>query len=256
MMIETHAHIYAEEFKDDIVEVIERSKDVGIGSIYMPNIDHTSIDAMLELELNEPDYCIPMMGLHPCSVKKDFQKELYIVEEWLAKRKFVAVGEIGTDLHWDKSFEAEQVEAFKIQCNWAKEYSIPVIIHCRESLDMTIDLVEGMNDEDFKGVFHCFNGNVDQAKRIRDMGFYIGLGGVSTFKNAGMDQVIPFIEMDNVVLETDSPYLAPTPNRGKRNEPSYLKLIAQRVADLREISVEMVQEMTTINAQKLFKTNE
>jgi TatD DNase family protein len=255
-MIETHAHIYAEEFKADIGEVIERSREVGVGSIYMPNIDHTSIDAMLELELKEPDYCIPMMGLHPCSVKKDFQKELYIVEEWLAKRKFVAVGEIGTDLYWDKTFEAEQVEVFKIQCNWAKEYNIPIIIHCRESLDMTIDLVEGMNDEDFKGVFHCFNGNADQAKRIRDMGFYIGLGGVSTFKNAGMDQVIPFLEMDNVVLETDSPYLAPSPNRGKRNEPSYLKLIAQRVADLREIDVEVVQEMTTINAQKLFRTNE
>jgi len=255
-MIETHAHIYAEEFKDDIGEVIERSKHAGVESIYMPNIDHTSIDAMLELELGQPDYCIPMMGLHPCSVKKDFEKELYIVEEWLAKRKFVAVGEIGTDLYWDKTFKAEQIEAFKIQCNWAKQYNIPIIIHCRESLDMTIDLVEGMDENDFKGVFHCFNGTIDQAKRIHDLGFYIGLGGVSTFKNAGMDQVIPHIEMDNVVLETDSPYLAPVPNRGKRNEPSFLELIARKVADLRETSIEVVQDLTTVNAKKLFKTNE
>jgi len=255
-MIETHAHIYSEEFKPDIGEVINRSKEVGIEAIYMPNIDHSSIDVMLELEQKYPDYCIPMMGLHPCSVKKDFEKELYIVEEWLGNRSFVAVGEIGTDLHWDKSFKAEQIEAFKIQSDWAKKYDIPIIIHCRESLDMTISLVEEMKEEGFTGVFHCFNGNVDQAKRIRELGFYIGLGGVSTFKNAGMDKVIPYIEMDNVVLETDSPYLAPAPNRGKRNEPSFLKLIAQKVADLRETSFENIKDITTKNAQKLFNADE
>ena len=255
-MIETHAHIYLEEFKTDIGEVIERGQEVGIASIYMPNIDHASIDDMLELEQRFPEYCIPMMGLHPCSVKKDFEKELYLVEEWLAKRNFVAVGEIGTDLYWDKNFEAEQIEAFKIQSKWAIHYNIPIIIHCRESLDLTIKLVKEIKEDGFTGVFHCFNGNVDQAKKIYDLGFYIGLGGVSTFKNAGMDKVIPFIDMDNVVLETDSPYLAPTPNRGKRNEPSFLKLIAQRIADLRETSLENIQDITTVNAQKLFKVDE
>ncbi len=255
-MIETHAHIYLEEFKGDIGEVLERSQDVGVSSIYMPNIDHTSIDGMLELELQYPDLCIPAMGLHPCYVNKDFEKELYLVEEWLTKRNFVAIGEIGTDLYWDKTFQDQQIEAFKIQSEWAVRYQIPIIIHCRESLDLTIDLVEGMNSPEYTGVFHCFNGTVEQAKRIRDLGFFIGLGGVTTFKNAGMDQVIPHIEMDNVVLETDSPYLAPVPNRGKRNEPSYLKLVAQRIADLRQSDLENIQDITTHNAQRLFKINE
>ena len=251
-MIETHAHIYLKEFRDDINEVLDRSRENGISSIYMPNIDHTSIDDMLELADANPDYCIPMMGLHPCSVKGDFEKELYLVEEWLAKRAFVAVGEIGTDLYWDKSFREQQIEAFKIQAQWAKDYKIPIIIHCRESLDLTIDLVEELNEDDFSGVFHCFNGTVDQAERIRELGFFVGLGGVSTFKNGGMDKVIPNLDMNHVVLETDSPYLAPVPNRGKRNEPSYLKLIAQRIADLKEQPLEEIDNITSANANRLF----
>ncbi|OEK01760.1 hydrolase TatD [Roseivirga sp. 4D4] len=252
-MIDTHAHIYADQFKEDIDHIIERSKEVGLERIYMPNIDHTSIDDMLELELKHPDFCIATMGLHPCSVKSDFEKELYIVEEWLSKREFVAIGEMGTDLYWDKTFVDQQVEAFKIQVAWAKEYQKPIIIHCRESLDMTIDLVEQLKDDDLTGVFHCFNGSVEQAERIAALGFYIGLGGVSTFKNGGMDQVIPELDMSNVVLETDSPYLAPVPHRGKRNEPAYVQLVAQKVADYRETSLEEISSITTANANKLFQ---
>ncbi len=255
-MIETHAHIYLDDFKTDISEILERSQEVGVRKIYMPNIDHTSIDGMLELEMKNPDYCMATMGLHPCYVKKDFEKELYMVEEWLSKRTFPAIGEIGTDLYWDKSYKEEQIEAFRIQCSWAKEHSLPIIIHCRESLDLTIDLVEEMKEDHFTGVFHCFNGTVQQAERIRKLGFFIGLGGVTTFKNAGMDKVVPLIEMDNVVLETDSPYLAPVPYRGKRNEPSYLKLIAQRIADLRQTNIRTIEDITDQNANRLFKVDE
>ncbi len=254
-MIDTHAHIYADQFTEDIEAVIERSIEAGIERIYMPNIDHTSIDAMLDLELKHPGFCIATMGLHPCSVKADFEKELYIIEEWLGKREFVAIGEMGTDLYWDKTFLDQQVEAFKIQVAWAKQYKKPIIIHCRESLDMTIDLVEQLKDDNLTGVFHCFNGSVDQASRIAKLGFHIGLGGVSTFKNAGMSEVIPHLDMSHVVLETDSPYLAPVPFRGKRNEPSYVKLITQKVADDRATLLEEVISITTDNANKLFQFN-
>lgn len=255
-MIETHAHIYADQFKEDIEEVLERGQEVGLTKIYMPNIDHTSIDGMMELESMHPDLCIATMGLHPCSVQKDFQKELYIVEEWLSKREFAAIGEMGTDLYWDKSFIDQQIEAFNIQVNWAKQYQKPIIVHCRESLDMTIDLVEKAKAEELTGVFHCFNGSVEQANRIKELGFCIGLGGVSTFKNSGMSEVIPQLSLDNVVLETDSPYLSPVPYRGKRNEPSYLKLIAQFIADLRQMSLQDFINITTHNANTLFKVEE
>lgn len=255
-MIETHAHIYAEQFKDDIAEVLERSQETGIQKIVMPNIDHTSIDGMMELEEKNPGFCLATMGLHPCSVDKGFEKELYIIEEWLNKRDFVAIGEMGTDLYWDKTFIDQQVEAFKIQVEWAKKFKKPIIIHCRESLDMTIDLVESLKADELTGVFHCFNGTVEQAERIAGMDFYLGLGGVTTFKNSGMDQVVPKLDLDRIVLETDSPYLAPVPNRGKRNEPSYLELVAQKIADYKEMSLDDLKSKTTENANKLFKLDD
>lgn len=250
--IDTHAHVYSEEFKADREDMLQRSKAAGIGKIYMPNVDHTSIDGMMEVELKDPQQYIPMMGLHPCSVKKDFEKELYLVEEWLAKRKFVAVGEIGTDLYWDKTFWPQQQEAFKIQVAWAKKYQLPIVIHCRESMNETIALLEPMLDGKLTGVFHCFTGSVEQAKKITSMGFYLGLGGVVTFKNGGLDKVIPEISLDQVVLETDSPYLAPVPHRGKRNEPSLIPVIAQRIADLKAMPLAELQTITTRNAGKLF----
>jgi TatD DNase family protein len=194
-----------------------------------------------------------MMGLHPCSVKKDFERELYIVEEWLSKRKFSAVGEIGTDLYWDKTFWEQQKEAFVIQMNWAKKYKLPVVIHCRESMDETIELVEQLQDGALTGIFHCYSGTVEQAERIVKLNFMLGIGGVSTFKKAGMDKVIPELPLDNLVLETDSPYLAPVPHRGKRNEPSYIPLIADKIAEYKRMKIEEVQTATTRNALALFK---
>ena len=185
-MVDTHAHIYLEAFDKDFNEMIDRAQNAGVFKVYMPNIDHTTIEAMLEVEDRNP-MCIAMMGLHPCSVGKKFEKELYLVEEWLSKRPFTAVGEIGTDLYWDRTFWEQQQEAFKIQVEWAKKYNIPVVIHCRDSIDETIEMVEQLNDENLTGVFHCFTGNQEQAKRIVALGFYLGIGGVSTFKTGGLD---------------------------------------------------------------------
>jgi TatD DNase family protein len=253
-MIDTHAHLYLEEFSKDRPEVIAKAQEIGVEKIYLPNIDSRSIDAMLELEFRYPDFCIATMGLHPCSVKKDFEKELYIVEEWLGKRKFAAIGEMGTDLYWDKSFWQEQQEAFKIQAEWAKKYDLPLIIHCRNSIDETIALLENLqeNEKPLKCIFHCFTGNLEQAQKIIAMGFFLGIGGVVTFKNGGLDKVLPHIDLEHLVLETDSPYLAPVPHRGKRNESSYILLIAQKIAEIKSVSLEEVKSKTTQNAQKIF----
>ncbi len=250
--IDTHAHIYDSQFKDDIAEVLEKSQQEGVAHIYMPNIDHTSIDGMLELEYQYPGQCIAMMGLHPSSVKKNFEKELYIAEEWLNGRRFAAVGEIGLDYYWDTSFAEQQQEAFRIQVGWAKKHDLPIVIHTRDSFDDSIQIVEELHDERLRGVFHCFTGNAEEAERIKNVGFYVGLGGVSTFKNGGMDKVIPQLPFDQIVLETDSPYLAPVPNRGKRNEPTYIPLIAQKIAEYYKIDVEEIAGITTKNASTLF----
>ena len=250
---DTHAHIYSEEFLPDRESVLSHAREMGVKKIFMPNIDHTSIDAMLEVEMKHPNHCFAMMGLHPCSVKTDFEKELYIAEQWLAKRKFHAVGEIGTDLYWDKTFWEQQKEAFVIQVNWAKKYHLPLVIHCRESMNETLELLEPLADQSLCGIFHCFSGNMEQANRIVAMGFYLGIGGVATFRNGGLDQVLPKLSLDNIVLETDSPYLAPVPHRGKRNEPSYIPLIADKVATLMTLSPEDVQRTTSVNAVKIFE---
>lgn len=254
--IDTHAHIYLEEFDDDSADMLARASEAGVERIMMPNIDHTSVDRMMELELKSGGRCFSMMGLHPCSVKKDFEKELYQMENWLSKRKFSAIGEMGTDLYWDKTFWEQQMEAFKIQIGWAKQYNLPIVIHSRDSLDHTIELVEQLKDESLTGVFHCFSGTAEQAKRIFNLGFYIGIGGVATFKNGGLDKVLPLVHMEKIVLETDSPYLAPVPHRGKRNEPAYIPIIAAKVAELKNISLDEVQVITSQNAAKLFKADE
>jgi TatD DNase family protein len=252
MYIDTHAHIYLSDFSDDREDILSRADEQKVSRIYMPNVDHTSIDGMMELEYRYKDRCIAMMGLHPCYIKKDFQRELYLVEEWLSKRKFAAVGEIGTDLYWDKTFWEQQKEAFTIQIGWAKKHKLPVVIHCRESIDETIQIVSALKDENLTGVFHCFSGNAEQAKRIIELGFYLGIGGVATFKKGGLDLVLPEISLDHLVLETDSPYLAPVPHRGKRNEPAYIPLIAQRISDIKDVLLDEVQRLTTANAGKLF----
>jgi len=234
--------------------MLARAREAGVGKIYMPNIDHTSIDRMLELESRSEGHCVAMMGLHPCYVKKGFEKELYEVEAWLGRRKFVAVGEIGTDLYWDKTLWNEQVEAFTIQVRWAKQYKLPIVIHCRESMDQTIALVENLQDGGLHGIFHCFSGTAEQAQKITKLGFLLGIGGVATYKNGGLDKALPAVSLDNLVLETDAPYLAPIPHRGKRNEPSYIPIIAERVAEIMQRPLDDVRRSTTQNALTLFGT--
>ncbi len=251
-MIDTHAHIYATEFDQDRDDVVQRALSQGIEKILLPNIDLDSIQPMLDTEAAYPDICHAMMGLHPCYVKGDVKETLATIRAWFDKRDFIAVGEIGIDLYWDKTFQAEQEFAFSEQLSWAKELNLPVVIHTRDSIDQTLDLLRKSQDGSLSGVFHCFGGTVEQAKAINDLGFHLGLGGVSTFKNGGMDKVIPHLDLNTVMLETDSPYLAPVPNRGKRNEPAYTKLVAQRVADLREMSLEEITTITSKNARELF----
>ena len=252
-LIDTHAHIYTEEFDADREDMLMRCEDQGVDKIFMPNVDHASIDRMMEVELKHFKRCFSMMGLHPCSVKKDFEKELYVVEQWLYKRKFSAIGEMGTDLHWDKSFWDQQKEAFSIQVNWAKQYNLPIVIHSRESIDETIELLEPQLDGKLTGIFHCFSGNLEQAKKIIAMGFYMGIGGVVTFKNGGLDKVLPEIGIKHIVLETDSPYLAPVPHRGKRNESSYIPIVAERIVDLKKITMEELMAATTSNSLSIFR---
>lgn len=254
--IDSHAHIYSDKFKEDISEVISRSKELDVYKIYMPNIDHESIESMMELETRYSNECISMMGLHPCSVKKEFEKDLYEVEEWLDKRPFAAVGEIGTDLYWDKSLFKYQKEAFKIQCHLAIKHNLPVVIHCRESIDETIEILQAPEFESLTGVFHCFTGTIEQVGKIIELGYKIGIGGVLTFKNSGLAETIRTLGAENMLLETDSPYLSPTPYRGKRNSPEYIPLVAQKLADVLESPIEKIAEITTENSLKLFRSYE
>lgn len=251
-VIETHAHIYAKEFDADRDLVIETARQQEVEKILMPNINSKSIDFMMETESKYQGYCHSMMGLHPCYVKSDFEKELYVVEDWLSKRDFVALGEIGMDLHWDDTFKEQQQEAFKVQVQWAKDYQIPIAIHARKANQELLDVLEHVGTDGLKGVFHCFSGSVQEGMRAKALGFYLGMGGVITFKNAGMDQVIKQLGFEKLVLETDCPYLAPVPHRGKRNEVSHVNLVAQKLADIFEINVSEVNETTTKNATELF----
>jgi len=251
-VIDSHAHIYLEEFSEDADAVIQSAMEAGVAKILLPNIDSTTTEAMLKLVEKHPDICYPMMGLHPCSVKINYERELRHVEKMLDAHNFIAVGEMGTDLYWDKSFWPEQQEAFNAQCQMALDRNLPIVIHCRETIDETIELVKPWAKKGLFGVFHCFGGTVNQAEHITKMNFFLGLGGVSTFKNGGMDKVIPFLDRSKVLLETDSPYLSPVPYRGKRNESAYLKLIAQRVAELWQTSLEEVDAITTLNTERLF----
>ncbi|HDM8208340.1 TatD family hydrolase [Vibrio campbellii] len=251
-MIDTHAHIYASEFDNDRDEVVKRALEQGIDKILLPNIDLESIEPMLKTEAAYPEICRSMMGLHPCYVDGNVEQTLAIIRGWFEKHNFIAVGEIGIDLYWDKTFRAEQEMAFVTQLNWAKEMNLPVVIHTRDSIEETLTLLSQEQDGSLRGVFHCFGGSVEEAQAINELGFHLGLGGVSTFKNGGMDKVIPHLDMNWVILETDCPYLAPVPHRGKRNEPAYTSLVAARVAELRGESVEAIDAITTKNAEALF----
>lgn len=250
---DTHAHIYSDKYQSDRQDVIQSAVDQGVHHIYMPNVDVETIEPMLDAESKNPGVCFPMMGLHPCDVKEDFEKQLYVMEEWIAKRQFAGIGETGLDLYWDKSFFQQQKEALRIQIQWAKQKRWPIILHCRESMDETIAIIREEKDENLFGIFHCFTGSADQAREIVALGFYLGIGGVSTYKNGGLDLVLPEVGKEKIVLETDGPYLAPVPHRGKRNSPEYIPLIAQRMADIFEISLEEISEITEKNVQTIFK---
>lgn len=250
--IDTHTHLYANAFQEDRSATIQRALDAGVDLFLLPNIDHTSIDAMLALEAAYPTACRAMMGLHPTSVKADYVSELRTVEAYLRQRPWVAVGEIGIDLYWDKTYYEQQRQAFIKQVEWALEIDRPIVIHSRESIDLLIDLIRELQQPGLRGVFHCFTGDRRQADAILELGFYLGIGGVATFKNGGLDKSLPGVPLDRLLLETDAPYLAPKPHRGKRNEPSYIPLIAQRLADILQADLGELARQTTANAIRLF----
>lgn len=253
MLIDTHAHLYAKQFDEDRESMLERAKASGVEKFYLPNIDSNSIEGMLELEAKYPESCFPMMGLHPCSVKENYEEELAIVEEWLFKRPFCAVGEIGIDLYWDKTTLPQQIIAFRKQIGWAKQLDLPIIIHARESTEEILEVLESEKDDKLRGIFHCFGGTVEEANRITDLGFYLGIGGVLTFKKSGLDKTMQEIDLKHVVLETDAPYLAPTPYRGKRNESSYVRLVAEKLAGVKNMPFTEVAAITSANARKIFE---
>ncbi|PSL22742.1 TatD family hydrolase [Chitinophaga ginsengisoli] len=253
--IDTHAHLYGEEFSADRTAIVERALAAGVSRLYLPNIDSNSIEGMLALEVQFPDNCFAMMGVHPCYINENVEQELAVVREWLAKRPFKAIGEIGLDFYWDTTYREQQYHAFRSQLELAREYHLPVAIHSRESTRECIDEVKALQDGRLSGVFHCFSGTLEEAKEIIDLGFYLGIGGVVTFKKSGLDKILEDIDLQYVVLETDAPYLAPVPYRGKRNESAYIPLIGEKIADVKNLKIADVAAMTTNNALKLFKTH-
>lgn len=250
---DTHTHLYSAEFDPDREHLIQKAIDAGIGRLFMPNISKESIAGMLDVEKRFPDNCYPMMGLHPCSVAGDMAEQLQTVEEWLEKRPFTGIGEIGIDLYWDKTFFKQQQDAFRHQIQLAKKYALPYVIHCRNAFEETMEIVNEFKNEHIKAIFHCFSGNIPQAEQVIAAGdFKLGIGGVVTFKNSGLDKVVEAIDLRHLVLETDAPYLAPAPYRGKRNEPDYLLLVAKKIAEIKNIPLEEVAAVTTENSKYVF----
>lgn len=259
-MIETHAHIYDGQFEEDRAEMLQRAFVAGVKQIWMPNCDVATIEPMLQLEKDYPGKCLAMMGLHPCYVDKNFASKLNEVESQLAARDYFMIGEIGLDFYWDLAFVPQQEQAFIRQLSLAKKYNLPICIHSRNSknndlnaIQRCCDLIEEFGWKDLRGIFHCFSGNLDDAKRVIGLNFKLGIGGVATFKNGGMDKVLPYVNLSDVVLETDSPYLAPVPHRGKRNEVSYIALVAERLTLLIGQSKEEIISQTTKNAESFLK---
>lgn len=252
-MTDTHAHLYDEQFSDDLDEAIARAVKNGVQRMYLPNCDQHTIASMMQVCSRFPDNCFPMMGLHPCYVKADYEQEIDIVKEWLSKEKFAAVGEIGLDYYWDKTFIAEQKEAFREQIDLASQYDLPIVIHSRASTQDCIDIVKEKQKGQLQGIFHCFGDDMAAAKQIIDLGFKLGIGGVVTFKNSSLPEVLAGIGLEHLVLETDAPYLAPVPYRGKRNESAYIPLIAQKIAEIKNLALEEVILQTDNNAKEIYK---
>ena len=252
-LTDTHTHLFASEFDADRVEMMHRAIEKGVTRFFLPNIDADSIQPMLALCDAFHDKCFPMMGLHPCSVTADYEAQLAVIKEWLSNDKFYAVGEIGIDLYHDTTFAEQQKKAFRKQIEWAKEAELPIVIHTRNSFNEVMEIVTDMKDERLKGIFHCFSGTIEDAKRVMELGdFMMGIGGAVTYKNSTLPKVIEQIPLEYLVLETDSPYLTPVPHRGKRNESAYIYYVADKLSDIYQMSIEKIAEITTANSIKVF----
>ena len=254
MLIDTHTHIYLEDFDEDRNEIINECKFHDINQLLLPNIDSSTINKLIDTCNLHPKICYPMVGLHPCSVSENYKEELKTLKPFIEKINPIAIGEIGNDLYWDKTTLGIQKTAFIEQINWAKEFQLPIVIHARDSYGEIFEILDKMNDEDLFGVFHCFSSSIQEAKHILQYGgFKLGIGGVVTFKNAGLDKILSDIPIENLVLETDSPYLTPAPYRGKRNKSSYLYLIVEKLTEIYDLSAQQIAQITSKNAKKIFK---
>ena len=252
ILTDTHTHLYYETDPEKLSDLIQRSLENKVYRLFLPNVDSESIPLVFGLSERYPDHCFPMLGLHPCDVKANYKEELDSISKEIAQRKVYAIGEIGIDLHWDKSTLSIQQEAFRTQIDWAKNSDLPIVIHCREAFDEIFEILNELKDDKLRGIFHCFSGTLEQAHKVIGLGFYLGIGGVLTYKNSGLDKVIQDVSLEHLVLETDSPYLTPVPFRGKPNESSYLVYIAQKLADLKQVSLEEIAEVTTRNSRLVF----
>lgn len=252
-LIDTHAHLYSPKFDQDRPDMVRRAIAQGVARMYLPNIDSESIQPMLDLEAAFPEHCFAMMGLHPGHVQPDtWEKELALVEKWLAERAWVGVGETGIDLYWDKSTLEIQKKSFARQIEWAKDLDLPIIIHSRESNEECLELVKNGQDGRLRGIFHCFSGTLEQAQRMIDLGFMLGIGGTLTYAKSELPEVLREVPLESIVLETDSPYLPPVPNRGKRNESAYVALVAEKLSEVKVLPLEKIARVTTANALRMF----
>jgi TatD DNase family protein len=252
VLIDTHCHLYLKQFDADRDAVIQRAENEGVKEFYLPGIDREVWQRMLDMESRYPGKCHVMPGLHPCSVKEDMEEELAFVEQCLTQRPFAAIGEIGLDFYWDRTHEKQQYAAFERQMEWALVYKRPIVIHTRNAMQETINTVKPFAKRGLTGIFHCFSGSAESARQIIAMGFYLGIGGVITYKNAGLGEALQDVPLERLVLETDAPYLTPVPFRGKRNESSYLKYVVEKLADVKGVTVAEAAAATTANAQKIF----
>ncbi len=252
ILTDTHTHLYYEADTKKRAELMQRCFEKNVLRLFLPNVDPESIPLVMSFTEQFPENCFPMLGLHPCHVKENFAQELEIIQEATSRYKPFAIGEIGIDLHWDKATLKIQQEAFRIQISWAKALNLPIVIHCREAFDEVYEVLQAEKDDKLRGIFHCFTGTHDHAEKIKGLGFYLGIGGVVTYKNSGLDKVVSTLSLDDIVLETDSPYLTPVPFRGKPNESSYLEFVAKKVAEIFNTSVENVAGITTENSKKIF----
>lgn len=252
ILTDTHTHLYYETDPEKLSDLMQRSLDNKVCRLFLPNVDSESIPLVFSLSERYPDHCFPMLGLHPCDVKANYKEELDRISKEIAQRKVYGIGEIGIDLHWDKSTLSIQQEAFRTQINWAMNLGLPIVIHCRVAFDEIFEILNELKDDKLRGIFHCFSGTLEQAHKVIGLGFYLGIGGVLTYKNSGLDKVILDVSLEHLVLETDSPYLTPVPFRGKPNESSYLVYIAQKLADLKQVSLDEIAEVTTRNSRMVF----